>query len=485
MRRQRQQGGRSLVQRLLFRDVADEERPRPGLNGADGIQSVRCEEPARLTASDRNRPLTVLLMERICDRDNLNQAYRRVKANRGAPGVDGMTVAELPTWLAHHKEELIASLLDGSYRPQPVRGVSIPKPGGQDAGTRQLGVPTVVDRLVQQAILQILDPLIDPTFSPSSYGFRPGKSAHQALAAAQGYVREGRLIVVDLDLEKFFDRVNHDVLMARIARRLRELGEPHDPRLLRLIRRFLEAGLMQDGVCVVRSEGTPQGGPLSPLLANLLLDDLDKELERRGHKFCRYADDCNIYVRTKAAGERVLASVTKFLETKLRLKVNRAKSAADFIGERKFLGHRLLPGGVLGLAPTSLLRAKQKVRLLTRRNRGVSLGRMISELNSFLIGWTTYFRYAQCRRQLSDLDAWLRSRLRCVRLKQCRRAATIASFLQGLGVPRPQSWTTATSGKGWHRRAHSPSAHHAMSTAWFERQGLVSLLQRYDALQHS
>jgi RNA-directed DNA polymerase len=382
-----------------------------------------------------------------------------------------MTVGELAAWIAVHKDELIASLLDGSYQPQSVRGVQIPKPGG---GVRQLGIPTVIDRLVQQAILQVLEPLLDPTFSDSSYGFRPGRSAHQVLAAAREYVREGRLIVVDMDLEKFFDRVNHDILMARRV---------DDKRLLRVIRRFLQAGLMQDGVCVARHEGTPQGGPLSPLLANLLLDDLDRELECRGHQFCRYADDCNIYVRTKAAGERVLASLPKFLETKLRLRVNREKIAAAYVTERKFLGHRLLPGGRLGIAPKSLDRAKQKIRELTRRNRGVSLGRVVSELNSFLTGWVAYFRHAECRSLLTGLDEWIRRRMRCVQLKQRKRAKPIFDFLRACGVPIRQAWVLALSGKSWWRMAASPPAHHAMNSTWFENLGLVRLTIRYAELQ--
>jgi RNA-directed DNA polymerase len=342
-----------------------------------------------------------------------------------------------------------------------------------------LGIPTVVDRLVQQAILQVLEPLLDPTFSNSSYGFRPGRSAHQALAAAQAYVKEGRSIVVDIDLEKFFDRVNHDILMARLARHC------GDKRVLRIIRRFLEAGLMQEGVCIERHEGTPQGGPLSPLLANLLLDDLDKELERRGHKFCRYADDCNVYVRSQEAGVRVLASLTKFLETKLRLLVNLAKSAVASILERKFLGHRLLLGGNLGIAPQSLGRAKQKVRALTRRNRGVSMERMVSELNSFLTGWVTYFRHASCRSHLQRLDEWIRHRVRCVQLKQRKRAKPISAFLRSCGVPARTAWCLALWGKGWWRKAGSPPATHAMSLAWFNRLGLVSLTNRHAELQTS
>lgn len=467
---ERQQG--TWYQPSLFERGADDVRH--GANGEGGTRAAACEEPQTLAASERERALTRDLMERICERANLNRAYKRVKTNKGAPGVDGMTVDDLYPWLVEHKEELVASLLDGSYQPQPVRGKAIPKPGG---GMRQLGIPTVVDRLVQQAILQVLEPLLDPTFSASSYGFRPGRNAHQALRRGAEYVRDGRVIVVDIDLEKFFDRVNHDVLMARLARRVA------DKRLLRIVRRFLEAGMMQQGVYVERYEGTPQGGPLSPLLANLLLDDLDKELERRGHCFCRYADDCNIYVRTRAAGERVMASVTAFLEGKLHLRVNREKSAVAHVEERKFLGHRLLAGGRLGIAPASLARMKERVRAITRRNRGVSLGRVIQELNAFLTGWVTYFRYAECKTHLQRLDEWIRRKLRCVRLKQRKRAKPIADLLQSLGLPAWRAWLLALSGKGWWRKAGSPQANEAMSTAWFREQGLVSLSERYAALQ--
>jgi RNA-directed DNA polymerase len=413
-------------------------------------------------------------MERVCQSDNLNQAFMRVKANKGAPGVDGMTVDQLREWLLHHKEALLGSLLSGDYQPQPVKGTQIPKPGG---GMRQLGIPTVVDRLVQQAILQVLTPLLDPTFSASSFGFRPGRGAHDALHQARQYVSEGRFIVVDLDLEKFFDRVNHDILMSRLARRI------GDKRLLRIIRRFLEAGMMQGGVCVDRDEGTPQGGPLSPILANLLLDELDKELEKRGHCFCRYADDCNIYVRTKQAGERVMASVTRLLEGRLKLKVNREKSAVAFVEGRKFLGYRLLRGGKLGIAPKALERMKDKVRKITRRNRGVKLSQVIEELNSFTMGWVTYFRHASAKGHLQRLDEWIREKLRCFRLKQCKRAWAMANFLRQQGVVEWSAWVVALSGKGWWRLAHTPQAHGAMSIKWWEEMGLQSLLKRYVALQ--
>jgi len=290
-------------------------------------------------------------------------------------------------------------------------------------------------------------------------------------------VSEGRPIVVDLDLEKFFDRVNHDILMSRLARRI------GDKRLLRIIRRFLEAGMLQNGVCVDRHEGTPQGGPLSPLLANLLLDDLDRELERRGHKFCRYADDCNIYVRSQAAGARVLASVTKYLEEHLKLRVNRAKSAVASVVERKFLGHRLLVDGTQTIAPKSLDRARDRVREITRRNRGVSFEQLVKELNSFLTGWVTYFRFAKAKGALTALGSWLRHKLRCVRLKQRKRAKSIADFLHGLGVPWNRCWTTAACGKGWWRMAESPATQEGMNLAWFTTQGLVNPLDRYLQLQ--
>jgi RNA-directed DNA polymerase len=414
-------------------------------------------------------------MEQVCDPKNVIRAYRRVRANKGKPGVDGMTVHELMDWLRNNQAALTASLLDGTYQPNPVRGAQIRKPGG---GQRQLGIPVVVDRLVQQAILQVLEPIFDPTFSNSSYGFRPGRSAHMALEQARQYVnREGREIVVDLDLEKFFDRVNHDILMSRVPRRI------GDKRLLRIIRRFLRAGLMQDGVCVARDEGTPQGGPLSPLLANLLLDDLDKDLERRGHRFCRYADDCNIYVRSLAAGQRVMDSVVRFLEEKLRLRVNRDKSAVAPVGERKFLGYRLLLNGKLGISPKSLQRAKERIRQITSRSRGVSFAQVIVSLNLFLVGWLHYYRYAACGDDLQRVDSWIRRRLRSFRLKQRKGGKSITEFLRKLGVPPSQAARIGSSGKGWWRLANSPPVKRALSNDWFSSQGLVSLALKYAELR--
>jgi RNA-directed DNA polymerase len=438
---------------------------------------------SRLTAHGRlqastvflqQRALTVNLMEQVCDPKNLLRAYRRVRSNKGKPGVDGMTVHELADWLRDNNAALTASLLDGSYRPQPVRGVQIPKPGG---GIRQLGIPVVVDRLVQQAILQVLNPIFDPTFSNSSYGFRPGRSPHTALEQARKYVaQEGREFVVDLDLEKFFDRVNHDILMSRLARRI------GDKRLLLIVRRFLQAGLMQDGVCVTREEGTPQGGPLSPLLANLLLDDLDQLLDSRGHRFCRYADDCNIYVRSLAAGQRVMESVTRFLEGKLKLRVNREKSAVAPVEERKFLGHRLLLNGKLGIAPKSVKRAKERIKQITSRNRGVNFAQVIVELNKFLGGWLPFYRYAAFRGELQRMDEWIRRKLRCYRLKQRKRGKSISGLLRKMGVSAKSASRVGSSGKGPWRLADCPPVHRAMSIKWFQSQGLVSLVAKYDCL---
>jgi len=362
-----------IRQRTLFESLEADLRPDTSGEGSTGPGVIEVSQTSTVSASAR--ALTDRLMEEVCQPNNLNEAYNRVKSNQGAPGIDGMTVEDLLPWIREHKQELRSRLLEGSYRPNSVRGVKIPKAGG---GERQLGIPTVVDRLIQQAILQVLTTLLDPTFSESSYGFRPGRSAHQALRKAKEYVADGRDIVVDIDLEKFFDRVNHDILMSRLSRRVT------DKRLLRIVRRFLEAGLMQDGVCVRRDEGTPQGGPLSPLLANLLLDDWDKEREHRGHAFCRYADDCNIDVRSEEAGRRVMASVTTFLEARLKLRVNREKSAVARVEERKFLGYRLLSDGKLVIAPTSLERARQRIKAIASRNRGIGFARMIGELNSFL-----------------------------------------------------------------------------------------------------
>jgi RNA-directed DNA polymerase len=426
---------------------------------------VREEQQAKMATKDLD-VLTENLMEQICQKANLNQAYKRVKSNKGRAGIDGMSVYELGDHIRNHKEELISSLLTGSYQPQAVLQVMIPKPGG---GERRLGIPTVVDRLVQQAIYQVLIPIYDPHFSNSSYGFRPNRSAHMALRQAKSYVESGRTWVVDMDLEKFFDRVNHDVLMSRLARVIK------DKRLLKIIRRFLQSGIMQDGVVVSSYEGTPQGGPLSPLLSNILLDELDKELEKRGHKFCRYADDQNIYVRSKRAGERVYQSVKMFLEKKLRLKINDTKSAVAKVSGRKFLGYRILNDGCLSIAPQSLQRAKDKVRALTKRNRGRSFRQIISELNRFLKGWYNYFKLADTPSVFIKLDGWIRRKMRCYILKQKKSYYTIVCFLKSLGTSGTNARQIGTSGKGWWRLSNSNTVKRALDINWFKSQQLFSL----------
>jgi len=462
--------GTQQQQRRTGRGGQTKRPGRPDLRhaqgGADANESAQNEELPTLTTVWGATLLTQQLMERVVDPDNMNKAYRRVVSNKGAGGVDGMAVGDLREWIGAHKERLLTSLLTGDYTPAPVRGVQIPKASG---GVRQLGIPTVVDRLVQQAMSQVLEPLLDPLFSESSFGFRPKRGAHDALRQASQYVEDGRTYVVDIDLEKFFDRVNHDILMARLARRVK------DKRFLRITRAFLNAGMMQDGVCIRRAEGTPQGGPLSPLLSNLLLDDLDKELERRNHKFCRYADDCNIYVHSQAAGERVMMSVTRFLEKKLRLKVNIAKSGVDLCRRRKFLGYRLGKGGELHISPESLGRFRDQIRHLTRRNQGKAFEQVIERLNSYLRGWLAYYQYGSSPSLLQRLDEWIRRKLRCYRLKQCKRAIGISRFLQSLGVPASRAWMLALSGKGWWRLSLAWQSAQAMSLAWFRKMGLVSL----------
>jgi RNA-directed DNA polymerase len=413
--------------------------------------------------------LTHDLMERVCELGNLRRAYRQVVSNRGSAGIDRMTVEELGPWTAKNIQALRASLLTGTYEPQEIRGVAIPKPSG---GTRTLGIPTVVDRLVQQAILQVLQPLCDPGFSDHSYGFRPGRSAHQALKKAKAYVDEGFVKVVDMDLEKFFDRVNHDILMSRLAKRFQ------DKRLLLVIRRFLSAGMMQDGVCNPREEGVPQGSPLSPLLSNILLDALDKELEHRGHRFVRFADDCNIYVRSQVAAERVLQSVENWLWKRLRLKINRSKSAAGNTYTRKFLGYRVTREHLIA-APESIQRLKDKLRNLTRRRLPKSLETRVEKLNQLIIGWTSYFRLASMRGVLQGLDQWLRRRIRCIKLDQLKRAFPRVEFLRQRGINAKSAWMTMRSGKGLWRLSNTPVVNIAMNLEWFKDLGLVSLEQRY------
>jgi RNA-directed DNA polymerase len=416
-------------------------------------------------------------MDAAVERENMVAALRRVKANRGAAGVDAMTVENLEPYLKAHWPRIKEDLLTGRYEPSPVRRVDIPKPDGK--GVRQLGIPTVLDRLIQQALHQVLQPLYDPSFSESSYGFRPGRSAHQAVQQARTYVGEGRRWVVDLDLEKFFDRVNHDILMARVARRVK------DKRVLRLIRRYLQAGVLEGGLVAQRMEGTPQGGPLSPLLSNILLDDLDQELERRGHAFCRYADDCNVYVRSKAAGERVLASLTRFLHERLKLRVNPEKSAVDRPWNRKFLGYSLTfhQAPRLKVAPKSVERLKAKLRVLFRQGRGRNLRSFILELTPVVRGWVNYYRLAEVKGIFDELDQWIRRKLRGLLWRRWKRVKTRATNLMKRGLDKARAWQSATNGRGPWWNAGASHMNQAFPKKYFDDQGLVSLLQQRRALQ--
>jgi RNA-directed DNA polymerase len=409
------------------------------------------------------------LMEEVCERENLKRALKRVKANKGAPGVDGMTVQALPAYLREHWPAIRVTLLNGTYRPQPVKRVEIPKPDG--GGVRKLGIPSALDRLVQQAVLQVLQRQWDPTFSDSSYGFRPGRSAHQAVERAQGYIRSGYRWVVDLDLEKFFDRVSHDILMSRVAKHV------SDRRVLKLIRSFLTAGVLENGLVGATDEGTPQGGPLSPLLSNLMLDDLDRELERRGLRFVRYADDCNVYVRSERAGQRVMAGLKAFLTGRLKLKVNEAKSAVARPHTRKFLGFTFLDRGQVKrrIAPKALARFKARIRELTQRTRGVSVDQLIGSLKRYLTGWRGYFGFCETPRVLQHLDQWIRRRLRCFLWKQWKRGRTRFKKLVARGVSRDLAAQTAGSPHSAWRLSCSPALSIALPNRYFRSLGLPSV----------
>ena len=416
------------------------------------------------------------LMEAVCERGNLWLAYERVVKNKGAAGVDGIGVAKFKDHLKQHWPTIKAKLLAGGYIPSPVRRVDIPKPQG---GVRTLGIPTLTDRLIQQALHQVLSPIFEPTFSASSYGFRPGRNAHQAVLAAQRYVAEGRRMVMDLDLEKFFDRVDHDLLLGRLAQKI------GDRRVLQLIRRYLQAGMMAEGLVSPRTEGTPQGGPLSPLLSNILLTDLDRELERRGHAFCRYADDCNIYVRSQRAGERVLASLTRFLTQRLKLKVNTAKSAVACPWERKFLGYSLTwhKAPRRRIAPSSLQRLERRVRAVLKGARGRRLSNTIHELNPLLRGWAAYFKLTETKRALEELDGWIRHKLRCILWRQWKRPYTRARKLMQAGLTEQRAFRSAFNQRGPWWNSGASHMNQACRKSYFDRLGLVSLLDTVRRLQ--
>ena len=449
--------------RLAFGEEGRSEAPKAPGEGSETFTAKRISEsPAKNNEQ---------LMEEVCERENCLQALKRVKSNKGSAGIDGMTVDALTAYLKGHWPAIREQLLSGTYKPQPVKRVEIPKP---DGGVRQLGIPTVLDRMVQQAVMQVLQLRWDAEFSEHSHGFRPGRSAHQAVAKAQKYIAEGRRWVIDLDLEKFFDRVNHDKLMAAVARRVA------DKRMLKLIRAFLTAGVMENGLVGPVDEGTPQGGPLSPLLSNLVLDELDRELERRNHCFVRYADDCNIYVRSQRAGERVKRSITGFITRRLKLRVNEQKSAVARPVERKFLGFSFTNAREpkRRIAAKALVRFKRKVRELTGRTRGIGIERMTKELSSYLRGWKGYFGFCETPTVLESLDQWIRRRLRSMIWKQWKRGKVRFRELCDRGVSRKLAATTAGNTHGpWHI-ANSPAMSHAFPIAYFDSLGVPRLFAR-------
>lgn len=447
-----------VVIRMTRQDSASDKQLVLFLERGDEMLSGELKEDAPVTRDS--------LMERVLERANLFAALKRVTQNRGSGGIDGLSVEALPQYLKEHWPRIRCELLEGRYKPQPVKRVSIPKPGG---GERHLGIPTVVDRLIQQALLQVIQPEWDRSFSHSSFGFRPKRSAHQAIAQAQAIILDGYRWVVDMDLEKFFDRVNHDKLMHRVKQRIQ------DRRVLRLINGYLNAGVMIGYQVESSTEGTPQGGPLSPLLANLLLDDLDKELERRGHRFVRYADDCNIYVKSKRSGERVLVSVTRFLLRRLKLIVNQDKSAVDRPWKRNFLGFTFsYRGGIrTKVSEKAEESCKREIRRLTRRTRGHSLQQVIADVRKYLLGWRAYYGICQVKRPFVELDKWIRRRLRCYAWKQWGRSGY--RQLRRLGIDVRLAWNTSKSAHGPWRLSRSPALNYGMPASYFAGMGLPSL----------
>ncbi len=442
----------------------------PVKEGSVSCSSVVEVRQEWLSDCEKERVLTSQLLEEVTDASNLDRACRQVVSNRGSSGIDGMSYHDLSQWLSSHLSELQETLLSGSYTPEAVLGVSIPKASG---GERLLGIPTVIDRLVQQAIHQVLSFHYEPTFSSFSYGFRPNRSAHDALKKGCEFIRTGSKWLVDIDLEKFFDTVSHDRLMWLLSRRI------GDKRVLSLIHSFLRAGMMQGGCVSQRVSGTPQGSPLSPLLSNIVLDELDKELEKRGHDFVRYADDLRIFVGSKKSAQRVLGNITLFIEKSLKLKVNRSKSSVCPVWKTNFLGHSFLGDGSVGLSKMSEERFKKALKRITRRNRGISLEQLLKELNLKIRGWLSYFRYAQMKNKCKQLMGWLQRRIRCFRLKQCKKTIGIFRFLRKRGLSKNDCWKSACSRKGWWRRSMSPPIHIAMNQKWFTEIGLYNLFENY------
>ncbi len=454
------------------------ERPKQRQRVGDGIAEDKPSARQTDAACDEHTWQAIpVTMEEVLSRENMLKAFRRVVGNKGAPGVDGVTVEDLGDLLRERWEAIREELLSDLYKPSPVRKVEIPKPGGK--GVRMLGIPTALDRLIQQALLEVLTPEYDRTFSDSSFGFRPGRSAHQALDRAKEHIAAGHRWVVDMDLEKFFDQVNHGVLMSRLARRI------EDKRILKLIRRFLQAGIMEGGVTSPRSEGTPQGGPLSPLLSNVLLDELDRELERRGHRFVRYADDCNIYVRSRRAGERVLETIERFLTKRLRLKVNREKSKVDRPWKRKFLGYSFTAHyqPKFRVAPGSVKRFKDRLREEFRRGRGRNVRRFLEDLRPILVGWVSYYRNSEVRNVFEELDAWIRRRLRAILWRQWKRPRTRARELIRRGLSSERAWASANNGRGPWWNAGTSHMNQAVPTRVLSQLGLVSLVHKAQELR--
>ena len=446
-------------------------------SGRNLREAKRCERQT-ITATKEPIQNAASLIEAMLERKNMLEAYKQVVKNKGAPGVDGMTTEDLKDYLKKHWLQLKDKVAAGRYKPSPVREVEIPKPGG---GVRKLGIPTVIDRLLQQALHQVLSPIFEIGFSESSYGFRPGRGAHQAVQKAKEYVADGKRWVVDMDLEKFFDRVNHDILMSRIARKVK------DKHVLLLIRRYLQAGIMIDGIETIREEGTPQGGPLSPLLSNILLDDLDKELEKRGHAFCRYADDCNIYVKSEIAGDRVMTSIKKFLKEHLKLKVNEEKSAVARPWDRKFLGYSMTVDKKtkLKVSPKAIERLKDKMKEKFRQGRGRNIAKFIAELKPILIGWANYFKLAETKLIFEELDGWIRRKLRCIIWRQKKRGKARGKMMVARGIDKDRARQSTVNGRGPWWNAGASHMNEAFPKSFFDMLGLISLVDRRKVLKVS